>query len=56
MNSLPNFNLFRPKKSQNRSKIDRFRKFFNFLEVFSLEKLDIYDASANGEKSLYGQI
>ena len=47
MNCWLNFKSFRPKKSQNRTKIGEITKFFIFIKFFNLAKLDIYGASAN---------
>jgi hypothetical protein len=46
LNFSPDFKLFRPKKSQNRTKIGENRQFFSFCQVFNLADLEIYGASA----------
>ena len=52
MNCWSNFKSFRPKKSQNRTKIGEITKFFIFIKFFHLAKLDIYGASANEVKNI----
>jgi hypothetical protein len=46
MDSRPKIKSFRPKKSQNRTKIGEITKLSVFCQVFNLADLEIYGASA----------
>jgi hypothetical protein len=45
LNSWPNFKLFRPKKSENRTKIGEVTDLFSFHNFFNLPDLEIYGAA-----------